>query len=110
MKLLLDQNISFKLVARPIDLFPGSAHVRDLGMADAEDGVIWDYARAGEFTIVSKDGDFHQRSLVLGAPPKVVWLRVGNAPTGLIAGLIRSRYDQIEEFIVGDATLLVLDQ
>ena len=45
MKLLLDQNLSHRLVAALADLYPGSAHVRDLGLKEAADEAIWDYAR-----------------------------------------------------------------
>ena len=43
--------------------------------------LIWNYARDNGLTIVSKDSDFHRMSFVLGAPPQVIWLRVGNCPT-----------------------------
>jgi predicted nuclease of predicted toxin-antitoxin system len=78
LKLLFDQNLPPKLTKTFEDTFPGSAHVRDLGLASADDLEIWTYARTNGFVIVSKDSDFHQRSFVEGAPPKVVWLRVGN--------------------------------
>ena len=109
MKLLFDQNLSHKLVASLADLFAGSAHVRDLGMATATDHAIWDHAKNAGFTIASKDGDFHQMSLLHGAPPKVVWVRVGNSSTDEIAQLVRARYDAIEAFVIGSASLLVLD-
>lgn len=109
MKLLLDQNISFKLLSMLSDILAGSAHVRELGMADADDGRIWNQALAGGYTIASKDGDFHQPSLLRGAPPKVIWLRVGNAPTDQIAKLMRTHQTAMEDFIAGDGALLVLD-
>ena len=109
MKLLFDQNLSHKLVARLADLFTGSAHARELGMAAADDLSVWQHARTSGFTIASKDGDFHQMSLLHGAPPKVVWLRVGNASTDDVAHLIRSRYDAVDAFINGEGALLVID-
>jgi predicted nuclease of predicted toxin-antitoxin system len=75
LKLLLDQNLAPRLVARLTDLFPGSEHVRDVGLAAADDLAVWEYAKAGEFAIVSKDADFRQLSFLYGSPPKVVWLR-----------------------------------
>ena len=80
MKLLFDQNLSSALVARLEDLFPGSTHVKAEGMDEAPDIEVWLFAKQQGFTIVSKDSDFQQRSLLFGAPPKVVWLRVGNCP------------------------------
>lgn len=108
MRLLVDQNLSYKLVARLLDIFPGAAHVRDLGMADAEDRVIWDFAKSGNWVVVSKDGDFHQLSLLFGAPPKVIWIRAGNASTDSLAALLRSRQPDIDEFLSGPGALLLL--
>jgi predicted nuclease of predicted toxin-antitoxin system len=81
MKLLFDQNLSFKLCQLLADLFPDSNQVRLLGMAEADDGVIWDYAKANDFTLVSQDVDFADMAILYGPPPKVIWLRCGNQPT-----------------------------
>ncbi|CBE67780.1 conserved protein of unknown function [Candidatus Methylomirabilis oxygeniifera] len=59
MKLLLDQNLSPGLVQVIEDLFPGSRHVRDVDLQAADDGCVWAYAASHDFTIVSKDSDFH---------------------------------------------------
>ena len=98
MKLLFDQNLPGSLVERLADLFPDSAHVRDAGLARADDVAIWDRARCDGFVIVSKDSDFQQRSLLHGAPPKVVWLRVGNCPTSRIEQLLRDRSVELHTF------------
>jgi predicted nuclease of predicted toxin-antitoxin system len=50
-------------------------------MAEADDGVIWDYAKANDFTLVSQDVDFADMAILYGPPPKVIWLRCGNQPT-----------------------------
>jgi predicted nuclease of predicted toxin-antitoxin system len=55
MKLLFDQNLSHRLVRLLAAEYPGSAHVRDLGMAQADDQVVWDYAKQHDYVIVSKD-------------------------------------------------------
>jgi predicted nuclease of predicted toxin-antitoxin system len=53
--------------------------VRDVGLRDAEDGDIWDYASRDQVVVVTKDEDFARRALSSRkAPPIVVWLRVGN--------------------------------
>lgn len=81
-----------------MDLFPGSLHVRDVGLKAADDPVVWDYARQYDFIIVSKDADFHQRSFVFGAPPKVVWVRLGNCSTGDVERLLRRHAQALEAF------------
>jgi predicted nuclease of predicted toxin-antitoxin system len=58
-------------------------------MATAADHEVWGFAKANGFAIVSKDLDFQQRALLLGHPPKVVWLRVGNCSTTSVAALLR---------------------
>lgn len=78
MKLLFDENLSPRLSRLLATLFPGSAHVRECGLLGQVDEDVWKYARDNGFTIVSKDSDFQQRSLLYGHPPKLVWLRIGN--------------------------------
>ena len=81
MKLLFDENLSHHLVARLATLFPGSAHVRDVGLERAGDQAIWAHARANGHAIVSKDEDFAERALLEGPPPKVVSIQLGNCTT-----------------------------
>lgn len=98
MRLLFDQNLSSELVSLLTDLFPGSQHVRPLNLHQADDEVVWAYAAAQGMTIVSKDSDFHQLSFLRGHPPKVIWLRVGNAPTARVAALLREQYAVVQAF------------
>lgn len=86
MKLLFDQNLSPKLVARLADLFPDSVHVQSLGLDSADDNQIWEHARLNGFAIVSKDEDYNNLSVVRGSPPKVIWLQLGNCTTPLPSG------------------------
>jgi uncharacterized protein (DUF433 family) len=58
--------------------FPGSSHVRDVGLQTASNSKVWAFAGANGFAIVSKDSDFQQRAMPRGAPPRVVWIRIGN--------------------------------
>ncbi len=99
MKLLFDQNLSHHLVSQLAKLFPGSQHVRLLGLERVDDQTVWEYAAANGFTIVSKDSDFHQRSLTFGAPPKFIWLRIGNSSTREIEQLLANRYAEIQAFV-----------
>ncbi|HSU68426.1 MAG TPA: DUF5615 family PIN-like protein [Tepidisphaeraceae bacterium] len=109
MKLLLDENLSPSLSRRVEDLFPGTIDVCSALGEMPTDTQIWSFARDYLFTIVSKDNDFRQRSFVLGAPPKVVWLSVGNSGTAVIERLLRDRYQDLLAFDADpDATLLVL--
>lgn len=110
MKLLFDENLSFRLVSKLADVYPGSTHVREIGLLGASDGRIWTYAAEHGFLLTSKDTDFYQRSLTYGAPPKVIWLRIGNAQTAAIATLLRERYVAVRRFTEeSEATFLPLN-
>jgi predicted nuclease of predicted toxin-antitoxin system len=98
MKLLFDQNLSPRLPRLLADLYPDSVHVREVGLRNATDTVIWMHAKQNGFVIVSKDSDFQQRSLSLGHPPKFIWLRVGNCPVQLIQELLRRHSAAIHTF------------
>lgn len=98
MKLLLDENLSDRIIHRIVDLYPDSTHVKTLALTNTDDVVIWEYAKANDFIIVSKDSDFHQRSLLYGHPPKFIYLRVGNCPTSRIVQILRDNFDLINQF------------
>ena len=98
MKLLFDQNLSYRLAHALRDLFPDSLHVREVGLKEADDAVVWDYAKQYGFVIVSKDTDFRQRSFVFGAPPKVIWVRLGNCSTADVEKLLRQHAQTVEAF------------
>ena len=98
MRLLFDENLSPQLVRLVADLFPESLHVRDVSLKSADDPVVWQYAKENGLIIVSKDSDLHQRSFVLGHPPKLVWVRLGNCSTSDVAKLLRQIFAAIATF------------
>jgi predicted nuclease of predicted toxin-antitoxin system len=98
MKLLFDENLSFRLCRQLSDLFPASNQVRLLGLERADDHTIWNYAKANGFVLATLDADFVEIASLRGAPPKVIWLRCGNQPTAVIEGLLRSHATLIIDF------------
>lgn len=98
MKLLFDQNLSFKLCQALADLFPGSSQVRLLGLAQADDHTVWQHAKANGFVLVTQDSDFAEMAALYGHPPKVIWLRCGNQPTKAIENRIRGHTQDIAAF------------
>ncbi len=98
MKLLFDENLPTKLVHLLEDAYPGSAHVQGLGLSGAADRTVWDRAADGGFILVTKDEDFHRLSVMLGPPPKVIWVRLGNSTTPAVEVLLRRERDRIEQF------------
>lgn len=98
MRLLFDENLPPRLVPRLADLYPASVHVRDVGLKNVPDELVWQYAQSNGLVIVSKDSDFHHRSLLFGFPPKVIWLRRGNCSVQDIEAMLQSHHAEIEEF------------
>jgi predicted nuclease of predicted toxin-antitoxin system len=98
-KLLFDENLSPTLAERLSDVFPFSAHVRDVGLKSATDPDVWNHAVAGDFVLISKDADMHDRSVLFGFPPKVIWIRLGNCSTRQVEELIRRELKLINRFL-----------
>jgi predicted nuclease of predicted toxin-antitoxin system len=109
-RLLFDENLSPRLPQRLAAAFPDSRHVDEVGLHGQADADLWKYAGHHGFMIVSKDNDFRQLSFLHGAPPKVIWLHVGNAPTRNIEALILARRNRIQDFFDDpESTLLIVE-
>ena len=100
MKLLLDENLSRRLVPFLQHDYPGSSQVVLLGLESANDTVIWQTAKADNFVIVTRDADFEELSLVWGQPPKVVWLKAKNLSRANTLRLLLNCRSVIEEALV----------
>jgi predicted nuclease of predicted toxin-antitoxin system len=98
MKLLFDHNLSPRLVTALADLYPNSQHVFPLQMDQEDDRLIWNYAIQHEYTIVTRDSDYNDLSLIRGFPPKVIWVRRGNCSTATIEQILRSATIDIQRF------------
>ena len=99
MRLLLDQNISYRVVKGLLKSFPEITQVKELGLENASDLEIWNYAKKYKYTIVTFDADFYDLALLKGIPPKIIWLRTGNTSTKNIIKLIIDNHFIITEFI-----------
>ncbi len=98
MKLLLDQNLSYKLIAELESTFPGTSHVLRLGLDQSPDTEVREYSAQHEFTLLTKNTDLVDLCVLRGAPPKVLWLRVGNCNTDLIRDVLRRNESRILTF------------
>ena len=103
MKLLFDQNISFRLPRKIAENFSDAQQVRALGLENSTDMAIWTFARDNNFAIVTFDADFYDLATYFGHPPKIIWLRTGNTQTDHLAALINRRAEQIKEFLTNDS-------
>jgi predicted nuclease of predicted toxin-antitoxin system len=107
-KLLFDEQLSSRLVESLADIYPESEQILALGLGGAGDGTVWDYAKLHGLMIVSKDLDFYDRSLRVGAPPKVIWLRLGNCTTAAVEMLLRNSEQTLTRFAASEESCLVL--
>ena len=98
MRLLFDQNFSFRILPLLPDAFQDSVTVNSQGLTDKTDREIWEFARAHGYTIVTQDSDFHDLTVLYGHPPKVIWIRTGNLSTAQIADIISRQQNSLQEF------------
>jgi predicted nuclease of predicted toxin-antitoxin system len=97
-RLLFDEQLSEDLSALLADILPGSLHVRESNLGGAPDLKVWQLALERDCLLVTKDEDFHRLSVLRGAPPKVLWLRLGNCTTDEVSRLLRRHVADIERF------------
>ena len=100
MKLLLDENLSRRIVPFLQNAYPGSTQVALVGLEQASDQEIWCYARGNNFVIVTKDSDYYELSLVHGDPPKIIWLKTGNTTKSAVVQMLLDHRKQIEELLI----------
>ena len=98
-KLLFDQNISYKVIAHISDIFPNSSHVARVSLESASDFEVWNYAKHNGYVLVSKDSDFNDLATLYGAPPFVIWIRSGNVKVQEIVNVLRKHESTIKKVI-----------
>ncbi|MGA1372696.1 MAG: DUF5615 family PIN-like protein [Pseudomonadales bacterium] len=103
MKLLLDENISRRIVLALQDRFPGSSHVAFLGLEGATDGRLCDYAAEHDFVLCSKDDDFSTLVANRGYRPKLVRLAIGNATNDQVLAALLAASERIEKVLSEEA-------
>jgi predicted nuclease of predicted toxin-antitoxin system len=102
MRLLFDEQLSNRLPGLLADCYPDSLHIESLDLGGAPDVIVWQTAVVHRCVLVSKDEDFHRLSVMHGAPPKVVWLRLGNCTTQDIVDLLRKHLEDVRQFDIQD--------
>jgi predicted nuclease of predicted toxin-antitoxin system len=109
LKLLFDENLSPRLIGMIEDVYPGSCHVEGCGLSGASDHDVWQHAKENGFAVVTKDADFSELSLLRGAPPKVIWLRIGNCAASRAGLILRNSSGRIQAFLIsGEENCLTL--
>jgi len=107
MKLLFDENISFKLCKRLEDIYPNSTHVRFVGLENQSDSEIWQYAKEENYIIITQDSDFNDLSIINDFPPYVVWIKSGNSTVSDIENILRTHSIRIRDFFENQSLGLI---
>lgn len=100
MKLLLDENLTFRLVKALQEEYPGSCHVKDVDLMETEDILVWQWAQRNGFAILTQDADYEQLARLRGHPPKVIYLRFGNSSLLNLLSQLRHYRDVIAAFLL----------
>ena len=96
MKLLLDENLSRRLVPALQARYPGSNQVALLGLERATDAQLCEYAADHGFVLCSKDDDFHRLVAARGYRPQLVHLALGNAGNNQVLSALLSAADRLD--------------
>ncbi|MBL7113658.1 MAG: DUF5615 family PIN-like protein [Bacteroidales bacterium] len=99
MRFLFDQNISHRILTRLPDFFSASTSVKEVGLINAPDIEIWEFAKKLDYNIVTQDSDFNALNALHGFPPKIIWIRTGNLRTQQIVELLVENTKEIENFL-----------
>jgi predicted nuclease of predicted toxin-antitoxin system len=108
-RILLDQNLSPKLIRKLADIISGLESVYDHNLVNAPDPFIFDWARKEKFAaVVSTDRDFVHLVERLGPPPKIVRIERCDFPAKVIEELLRREALRIHAFVESDRAVLLL--
>lgn len=99
MKLLFDQNVSYRILKKLSVSYDGSSHVKIERLINASDIDIWEYAKQHQFTLVTLDSDFNDIYLLKGFPPKILWFQTGNLQTEELALILENQKSVVADFI-----------
>jgi predicted nuclease of predicted toxin-antitoxin system len=102
-KLLLDENLSRRLVPALQPKFPGSSQVALLSLERSTDAQLCDYASQHDFVICSKDDDFRRLVAARGYRPRLIHLALGNAGNDAVLAALLAAADRLH-MAFGDPT------
>lgn len=102
MKLLLDENLSRRIVPFIQNSYPGSTQVTLIGLERADDRILRQYAIDNDYIITTQDADFYEMSLVHGQPPKIIWLKLGNQPKTATIKALLDNHPAIKQALMVD--------
>jgi predicted nuclease of predicted toxin-antitoxin system len=99
MTFLIDAQLPPALARWLLDAGREASHLQDMGLRDADDGMVWATALRIGAAIVTKDEDFAARSVRSKEAPIIVWLRVGNTTNPVLKTWIDARLPGILQLL-----------
>lgn len=102
MKLLLDENMSRRIVPFIQESYPGSTQVALIDLERVNDSVIRQYAIDNDYVIATQDADFYEMDLIHGQPPKIIWLKMGNHSKTTTIKILLDNQPAIEQALIID--------
>ena len=93
--------VNFRVAAQPI---------REIGLRNAEDPMIFAAARTAGAVVMTKDYDFVQLLERFGPPPQIVWLTCGNTSNVRLHELLQVAWPRVSELLLaGEALIEISD-
>lgn len=94
---LIDENLPAGLASL---IGSGCKHAIELG-GQVSDQALWEYARANDLVLLTKDADFFEKLVIHGSPPRVIWVRTGNLRRTELENLLRRQWPRIVSLLEG---------
>lgn len=106
MRFLVDAQLPPALARFLSSLGEEAIHVLDIGLLEASDSAIWDYAVEHEWVIITKDDDFQFRASVASQPPTIIWVRVGNCSKQRLIEIFKQHWLELKQELATGALLV----
>lgn len=102
MKLLIDQNISHRIIDSISDIYPDSIHLTELSLQKYSDLEVWEYALANKFIILTSDPETCNQNVISKNAPLIICIQSEVVTTNKVEWTLRVNQETIEQFVKGD--------
>ena len=106
MRFLVDAQLPPALARWLGDKGHAASSVRETGLLTSDDGSIRNFARQGDWVLITKDEDFAEEEIGFHAGPPVVWLRIGNATNLVLIAWLEPLLPEIIRQLESGQTLI----
>ncbi len=106
MKFNIDNQLPPALASWLIGKRHDAEHVFPLGVAEASDAAIWDFAVSQGASVITKDSDFAERRMQSANGPTVIWMRIGNVATATLLAKLELAWPNIEAGLAASQAII----